>query len=232
MGGSAPRGPSSPTGLDHTQVNMPEGKRKRWETPSWAVSLSDGRGTWWHDGMDFSFITVKGSDVIAFYRDNWQRWSSLFPAAAASRAAGYNPSVVVCHLKGEAAQLHQPTSEGDLLNFSFLGPWCWRRGEQSLTAPRTQMPLALREDHCVTWRDVSFHPITPAHVGMEKREPGGRCHVRPFVFRPAWITCMHLCVHKYSPYLQFKKCLLLLVHAGMREEPALPTLRTQPVRRM
>lgn len=122
----------------------------------------------------------------------------------------------------QAAQLHQDIPEGGLLNFNFLDPWCWRRGEQSLTTLRTQMPLALREDHCVTWRDVSFHPIPPAHIGMEKREPGDKYHIKPFAFRPAWITCIHLGVHKYSPYLQFRKCLLLLVHTGMHEEPELP----------
>lgn len=73
-----------------------------------------------------------------------------------------------------------------------------------------RMPSALGEDHCVTWRNVWFHPIPPAHVGMEKGEPGDECRIRPFAFRPAWITYIHLCVHKYSPYLQFKELSLLL----------------------
>lgn len=54
----------------------------------------------------------------------------------------------------QAAQLHQPASERGLLNFSFLGTWCWRRREQSLTPRRwngfgTQGGLLCQMEGCL-----------------------------------------------------------------------------------
>lgn len=75
--------------------------------------------------------------------------------------------------------------------------------------------MALRKDHCGSWRVVWFHAVPPAHVGWRKWEPGGECHIRPFAFRPAWIMYIHLHMHRYSPYLQFVKLSLLPVHKDM-----------------
>lgn len=117
----------------------------------------------------------------------------------------------------QAAQLRQPASERGLLNISFLGAWCWRRGEQSLTAPRRQDAFGTQGGLLCQLEGLSGFIQYPQHTeGWRKGEPGGECHVRPFAFRPASITYVHLCMHKCSPYPQFTNLSLLPVHSDVQ----------------
>lgn len=142
MGGSAGRCPSPPTRLDDTEVDIQErGKEKARDPklsslPFWQEVYMLA---WWH-GFSFIMIERSGIITIAFYRDNSQHWSSLLPTAAASREVDSIPSLVVCPLKGAGSTASPACFRKRSAEYllSFLGAWCWRMGEQSLTAPRRQ----------------------------------------------------------------------------------------------
>lgn len=107
------------------------------ETPIWALSLFDRRCTCWHSGMDLISSQLKGQILLPLLLEITHSTGAVCCPLQLLAEKWILPPASWCALRRvQAAQLHQPASERGLLNLNFLGAWCWRKGVQSLSAPR------------------------------------------------------------------------------------------------
>lgn len=153
-----------------------------WEILNWDVPLSD-RSTCWHCGwiLISSWWKIQMLLPLLFCRaDTGTTCSQLLAEEEIPAPAWW------CALGRVQAALHcQPALEVDLLSLSVLGKWCWRRGEQNFTIPRTKSRV-LQEGR----------ERTSAFIwNMKKWKKGNQkvTLIRPFASRYTW-TVYAICM--------------------------------------
>lgn len=146
-----------------------KGERSQ-ETPNWVLSLFDRRYTCWQSGMDLVSSWLKAQILLPLLFTERTRSTGAVCCPLQLLAEKWIlPPASWCALRRvQAAQLHQPASERGLLNLSFQVAWCWRRGEQSLTAPRRWDAFGTQEGPLWQLEGCLVSCSTPSTRRMEK----------------------------------------------------------------
>lgn len=150
-----------------------KGERRRQETPSWALCLFGRRCTCWHGGMDLVSSWLKDQVLLPLVFTEITHSTGAVCCPLQLLAEKWIPSPAWwCALwRVQAAQLCQPASERGLLSICWVS-WVHGAGEWESRASLPQgdrMPLALREDHCVSWRGCLVSSSTPSTRRDEER---------------------------------------------------------------